>query len=119
MYVVAEYVIILIEKYCWRTVVCDLLADYQGLEGSALVEEYRRQILCTFRAYTTGLIHNVRLSLSIIIVASISIVCDVSCINLFEKAIITSANGEARLCGCLHLFFGLSARLHKKYGGGI
>jgi len=33
---------------CW-------VADYQGLEGTALIEEYRKQILCTFRAYTTGL----------------------------------------------------------------
>jgi len=32
-----------------------MFADYQGLEGTALIEEYRRQILCTFRAYTTGL----------------------------------------------------------------
>jgi len=38
--------------HCWS-------ADYPGLEGTALVEEYRRQILCTFRAYTTGLNHDI------------------------------------------------------------
>lgn len=31
-----------------------IASDYQGLEGTALIEEYRRQILCTFRAYTTA-----------------------------------------------------------------